>query len=1203
PVASTNGKYQLPYKPVLLHLSTDKASVRILSSTEFRLTIPQPHPFYDKLIGPDSLLSESSSVPYPTLNTNINSPEEIVHLRYLGQYERNYLWNAEVHPYFYDKSSGELVIHTDLLVEVQALDAGKSGIPIPQSEINFIKNIGAISTTKTKVRQSAQHNLGKRIQNNSKWKILVTEDGFYHITGNDLRKAGISLFDIDFRSLKLTANGREVPIFASGWEDGQFDVNDFFEFWGETYKQTFQQRAPDLYQYPFSATNIYRLSWGGSKGQWMGIEQGQIIQSEMQHYIRPYSFYSTVHVEKNLYYDRLSSLPIDSLRDFWFFDGGISPGKKHDYAFQLHHPDQQTPLQVRMRVMMAGRTKIDSIEHGVSVFLNDSYLFSGNWKMQDYKDLQTTSKSQVVAADLIDGTNVLTVINNARSNDYDIIMLNWFDVTYPRLYRAEKNFIKFSIPQEYNHGQFIFKINGFTDKNIQVYKIGQSKIVGGTIEEMTDLNDFTSLQISFQDQVSSKEIEYVALAPSAKKKPYKILRANSGNLHSRQNGADYIIISHPRFIDNPLLDELLQLRQSQGLRVLKINVQDIYDEFSFGHETPYAIKDFLRYAKRYWQSPTLQYVLLVGDGCYHRNTAARDTLDLVPVFMRQTLKFGSAASDHWYALLDGNDEIPDVHIGRLPVRDQKDLEVLLKKIIDYETNPDPGNWKNRILFIGGNGSVFRNQALALPHFLPPDVEPRWLFTRKKHKPDDDPFFGGTADLLDYFSEGCAVITFHGHGGGAIWADNGLLRLDDADRIYNQGKYPFILSMTCFTGAFESPGRNSLSDALLFSQESGTMAMVGASGVGWIQNGYYLQREILKYMYRHPEATLGEIVDAGKILYYSRYNYPQVVSEINQYHLLGDPATKLVLPDRTVAIHLSNALSHAGNKLEFDCRFPFTKGKTTVKILDSNRVVLSEKEFAIDDGKIAAAMMIPKNISSISGYLQLYAESDLGIDQVHGATAFSLSALSFDSVKVTLTAEDSLYLWTKISHNLPLKNIWVNLAGDSLALTTVDNRWFKTEKGVKKSWAGLEIPFVFYVQLENGSVQKSKTNRYYLPKGIDLALQANSVTLDGKKKVHLSIVINNLGDKQADHVPVRFEQYKLPENHWFEIGRDTVNVAAYSTSLATVPFSGMPGQKQIQITIDPDHLLNDPDRSNDRMQNTINVNAFNFIFYPRTRNCC
>ncbi|MEZ4765828.1 MAG: C25 family cysteine peptidase [Calditrichia bacterium] len=41
----------------------------------------------------------------------------------------------------------------------------------------------------------------------------------------------------------------------------------------------------------------------------------------------------------------------------------------------------------------------------------------------------------------------------------------------------------------------------------------------------------------------------------------------------------------------------------------------------------------------------------------------------------------------------------------------------------------------------------------------------------------------------------------GHGGGYIWADEGLMQLPDVDRLNNKGMYPFITSMTCFTGAF------------------------------------------------------------------------------------------------------------------------------------------------------------------------------------------------------------------------------------------------------------------------------------------------------------------------------------------------------------------------------------------------------------------
>ena len=54
------------------------------------------------------------------------------------------------------------------------------------------------------------------------------------------------------------------------------------------------------------------------------------------------------------------------------------------------------------------------------------------------------------------------------------------------------------------------------------------------------------------------------------------------------------------------LDDLAALRQSQGLRVKVVDVQDIYDEFSYGMVTPQAIKDFLTYAYENWAAPAPQ---------------------------------------------------------------------------------------------------------------------------------------------------------------------------------------------------------------------------------------------------------------------------------------------------------------------------------------------------------------------------------------------------------------------------------------------------------------------------------------------------------------------------------------------------------------------------------------------------------------------
>ena len=50
----------------------------------------------------------------------------------------------------------------------------------------------------------------------------------------------------------------------------------------------------------------------------------------------------------------------------------------------------------------------------------------------------------------------------------------------------------------------------------------------------------------------------------------------------------------------PALELLKGLRQSQGLKVAIIDVDDIYDEFSFGQKSPQSVKDFLSYAASNW---------------------------------------------------------------------------------------------------------------------------------------------------------------------------------------------------------------------------------------------------------------------------------------------------------------------------------------------------------------------------------------------------------------------------------------------------------------------------------------------------------------------------------------------------------------------------------------------------------------------------
>jgi len=48
------------------------------------------------------------------------------------------------------------------------------------------------------------------------------------------------------------------------------------------------------------------------------------------------------------------------------------------------------------------------------------------------------------------------------------------------------------------------------------------------------------------------------------------------------------------------------------MKVALIDIEDLYDEFSFGNKSPKAIKDFLVSAKSNWRRAA-RFVLLVGD--------------------------------------------------------------------------------------------------------------------------------------------------------------------------------------------------------------------------------------------------------------------------------------------------------------------------------------------------------------------------------------------------------------------------------------------------------------------------------------------------------------------------------------------------------------------------------------------------------------
>ncbi len=121
-----------------------------------------------------------------------------------------------------------------------------------------------------------------------------------------------------------------------------------------------------------------------------------------------------------------------------------------------------------------------------------------------------------------------------------------------------------------------------------------------------------------------------------------------------------------------------------------------------------AIKNYIQQVYDTAAAP-LAYVVLVGD---EGGTVGVAT-------WRETISGYYGEGDHEYTLLDGNDVLSDVHIGRLSCRSVSELDGIVAKILGYERSPDTftdPDWFTRAVLVGdpshsGTTTIYVNQWL------------------------------------------------------------------------------------------------------------------------------------------------------------------------------------------------------------------------------------------------------------------------------------------------------------------------------------------------------------------------------------------------------------------------------------------------------------------------------------------------------------
>ncbi len=419
--------------------------------------------------------------------------------------------------------------------------------------------------------------------------------------------------------------------------------------------------------------------------------------------------------------------------------------------------------------------------------------------------------------------------------------------------------------------------------------------------------------------------------------------AGEGTLHTPRlqahravawgKGADAVYIAPQIF--HAALQPLVELRTRQGYQVQVVDVQDIFDAWSYGAMDPQAIRNFLRYAVSAWQPSPISAVL-VGDGTWDpRNYLATGNPTHIPPYLADVDPWlRVTACEFCYAQLDFDDPLDDslidIWLGRFPVADAVELAAVVDKIVRYESAVDPAApWRSLSVQMAddyvespdgaldraGNfwklvESVIKQQPSLLtiarvyynvtvdPAVLDPATRQWYEAVRPWLQTSES---AAQAAARGALSAGAGLVTFTGHANHWQWArmgpvsgyDHRLFGLLDVGGLTNRDA-PFIgLAMTCYSSQFAIPEQTThttLDERLFLHPNGGAVAMWGPAGLSIAYGHDILQTGFYRALWRAKplQAKLGALTQSG-------YNAivldtPCCQDVARTFVLMGDPLT-------------------------------------------------------------------------------------------------------------------------------------------------------------------------------------------------------------------------------------------------------------------------------------------------------------------------
>ncbi|MEM7480554.1 MAG: C25 family cysteine peptidase [Acidobacteriota bacterium] len=674
--------------------------------------------------------------------------------------------------------------------------------------------------------------------------LRLSATGFYRVSYEELRDAGMDLLAVPVESLALTSRGVPWPrrvLLAP--EASSFGPGASIEFYGEAISGSLYTR-----------TNVYVLELDSTLAREMPRQRlndgsGPPADSYLARVVveedREYSFASP---RKEPWYDRrLLAYTQPFVTDLELMVNDLAVGE----------------AGARLDVSLWGGTDFPiAPDHRVELALNGEAVWSGS-----FDGVAVVEPSIPLPPGLVrEGSNRLTItLPGDTGVPFDLVHLESYGLTYPRKFTAEEDELRFTARGER------FAVDGWRTPPLAAYRLEGRRTKTPVLLPMEIVPGGATFSAHVPGRPEAP-FEHHILTAAAYLTVDSLTPAVPAEIP--QGPSQLTVIGHGSLL--PALDPLVAARRAEGYSVSVVDVESLYDAYTFGIVDPHAIRSYLADAANHRGA---EFVLLVGGDTYdYLGHGQSGSISFVPTLYTPTdelIRF--TPSDSLLADID-RDGFPDLAIGRMPARTPEEVRILVEKTLAF-------GWQvpaRSALFAADDVDSMTSFSAISDQLLATALPADWQVERVYL--DDLEIDAARDALLRGLNDGPTLASFIGHSGPMSWTFDGLFASSDAGELGNPN--PMVLAQWgCWNTYYVAPGYNTLAHRLLLASEHGAAAVLGASTLTTIESERLLAARTLWRMLK-PGEPLGRAVQQAKEDL--RRSRPERLDVLLGWTLLGDP---------------------------------------------------------------------------------------------------------------------------------------------------------------------------------------------------------------------------------------------------------------------------------------------------------------------------